>query len=104
MRYATADGTATAGLDYTATNGMLTWGSGIAATRTVNVPILDDALVEGDESLLLTLSDPTGGATVGPPSGAQVIIADNEVPRPDRCNSSRRAIRSRREWQLSRSA
>ena len=56
VAYATADGTATAGADYTATSGTLTF-SPSETEKTVSVPILDDALDEGEETLTLTLSN-----------------------------------------------
>ena len=55
--YATSDGTATAGSDYTATSGTLTFEAG-TTSKTVSVPVLDDALDEGKETLTLTLSNP----------------------------------------------
>ena len=57
--YATSDGTATAGADYTATSGTLTFLAG-ETEKTVSVPVLDDILDDGGETLKLTLSDPTG--------------------------------------------
>ena len=51
--YATADGTATAGDDYTATSGTLTFAPGAVAT-TVPVPILDDLHDDGGETLTLS--------------------------------------------------
>ena len=57
--YATSDGTATAGSDYTATSGTLSFAAG-ETEKTVSVPVLDDAHDEGSETLTLTLSNPSG--------------------------------------------
>ena len=57
--YATADGTATAGSDYTATSGTLTFQPG-DTTKTVSVPITDDTVDDGGETLTLTLSSASG--------------------------------------------
>ena len=56
--YATSDGTATAGSDYRATSGTLTFSAGQTSQR-VSVPVLDDDLDEGSETLTLTLSNPS---------------------------------------------
>ena len=57
--YATADGTATAGADYTAASGTLTFDPGETA-KTVDVPVLDDAHDDTEETLTLTLSNASG--------------------------------------------
>ena len=57
--YATADGTATAGEDYTATSGTLTFAAGETG-KTVEVPVLDDALDEGSETFVFRLSNAAG--------------------------------------------
>ena len=59
--YATRDGTATAGEDYTATRGTLTFAVGDTG-KTVEVPILDDALDEGEETFTLKLTGARGAA------------------------------------------
>ena len=57
--YATADGTATAGVDYEAASDTLTFAAG-ETTKTIAVPIKVDTVDEDGETLTLTLSDPTG--------------------------------------------
>ena len=59
VAYATSDGTATAGSDYTATSDTLTFAVG-ETEKTVSVSVLDDSHDEGDETLTLTLSNPSG--------------------------------------------
>ena len=76
--FATSDGTATAGSDYTATTETVSWADGETASKTVNVEILDDKVVEADETVHLTLSNPTGGATLGTPSEADLTILDDD--------------------------
>ncbi len=57
--YATADGSAQAGQDYTAATGTLTFAPG-ETEKTVSVGVLDDAHDEGEETLTLTLSNASG--------------------------------------------
>ena len=57
--YATADGTATAGDDYTSTSGTLTFDAG-TTSKTIPVPIADDADDESDETFTVTLSNASG--------------------------------------------
>ena len=57
--YATADASARAGQDYTAVSGTLTFASG-ERTKTVSVPILDDAIDEGRETFRLKLQNAQG--------------------------------------------
>ena len=57
--YATADGTARAGEDYTASSGTLTFAVG-ESSRTVSVAVLDDAHDEGEETFVLRLSNASG--------------------------------------------
>ena len=78
VNYSTADGTATAGADYTAASGMLTFAPG-QLTQTFEVTILEDELDEADETVSLTLHDPVN-ATLGSPSQATLNILDNDAP------------------------
>ena len=57
--YATADGTAAAGADYTAASGTLVFAAG-ETEKTVSVALLDDAIDEGKETFTLRLSNPRG--------------------------------------------
>ena len=57
--YATRDGTAQAGSDYTANSGTLNFAPGETA-KTVTVAVLDDSHDEGSETLTLVLSNPSG--------------------------------------------
>ncbi len=78
VNYATANGTATAGSDYSAASGTLNWADGDSAAKTFTVAAIDDALAEGNESINLTLSAPGGGATLGAQRTAALNILDND--------------------------
>ncbi|MEW8049745.1 MAG: Calx-beta domain-containing protein [Candidatus Thiodiazotropha sp.] len=75
--YATADGTATAGSDYTSASGTISFADGVTSVS-FQVMLLDDAVYEGDETLSLVLSNPTGGAVIGSLDTAQLTILDND--------------------------
>jgi hypothetical protein len=76
--YATGGGTATAGTDYTATTGTLTFAP-TETSKTIPVPTIQDATEEGDETITVTLSNPTGNASIltGTATGT---ITDNDGP------------------------
>src|SRR5678816_2433391 len=76
--YATSDGTALAGGDYSATSGILTFADGETA-KMFAIPIVDDAVSEGAETFNIALSTPTGGATLGARATAIATIQDNDV-------------------------
>src|SRR5262249_31060584 len=69
VRYATADGTAKEGTDYTAASGTLSFGPGVLS-RSFSVPILDDGMIGANKTVNLLLSDPAGGALLGAPASA----------------------------------
>jgi glucose/arabinose dehydrogenase len=75
VAYATADGTATAGTDYVAASGSLTFPPGVTQ-QLVSVSVLADAAIEGDESFFLDLSSPTN-ATLGDAQGTGTILDDD---------------------------
>ncbi|OAD21765.1 Na-Ca exchanger/integrin-beta4 domain protein, partial [Candidatus Thiomargarita nelsonii] len=76
--YATSDGSATVVDDYTGVSGTLTFPDG-DTSETFNITIINDVIVEGDETVNLTLSNPTGGATIGPNNPAVLTIVDDDV-------------------------
>jgi hypothetical protein len=76
--YTTHDGTAAAGLDYQAQSGTLTFGVG-ETNQSISIPILDDQLIETNETILLTLANPTGGLGLGSQSNAVLTILDNDT-------------------------
>ncbi len=78
VNYATSNLTATAGSDYVTNNGTLNFSDGELA-ETFFVSFLDDALAEGSQTIQLTLSSVTGGATLGFPATATLTIVDNEL-------------------------
>ena len=71
VSYVTADGTATAGDDYTAASGSLTFNAG-DTSQTVEITVLTDSEDEGQETLTLTLSNPSQ-ATLSDATGAGTI-------------------------------
>jgi len=75
VSYATQDGTATAGSDYTATSGTLTFLPG-QTVKTVSVPILGDRIAELDETFKLVLSNPSRGTTIRPTEAIATIVND----------------------------
>ncbi|HQZ15224.1 MAG TPA: Calx-beta domain-containing protein, partial [Vicinamibacteria bacterium] len=75
VNYATSDGSAAAGSDYTTTSGTLTFTLG-QTSKTLSVPILDDGAVEGDETFTVTLSGITGG-TLGTAAANGTILNDD---------------------------
>ena len=76
--YASADGSATAGSDYTAVSSSLSFADGVVS-QIFSVDINDDADYEGDESLNLVLSNPTGGAGLSTPGTASLLVIENEI-------------------------
>ena len=73
--YATGGGTATAGTDYQAVTGILTFSPG-TLTRTLSVNVVGDTQVESDETFQVTLSSPSG-ATLGDAQGEATIGDDD---------------------------
>jgi len=73
--FATTDGTAIAGQDYTATSGTLTFNGG-ETSKTFQIPITDDAPTEPDETFTVTLRNTPSLDMLGAPSTLVVTVQD----------------------------
>lgn len=70
---------ATVGDDYTATSGTLYFDANVTS-RTIQIAIQDNDVVEADEGFEVRLSLPTNGAELGSITTALVVIHDTEQP------------------------
>ena len=85
VSYATADGTATAGTDYTAASGTLTFSQTAAGSQTFKVSTAEDSIDEGTgETFTVTISSPSGGGgpapSLGTASVSTTITDDDDAP------------------------
>ena len=78
VNYATSDGTATQGDDYTRTAGTLVFSAG-ERSKTVSVPVIDDAHNEDSETLTLTLSN-ARGAAIDDATAVGTIVNSDPLP------------------------
>ncbi len=76
VAYATANGTASAGSDYQAKSGTLSFAQG-TTSRTIAVRVYGDRTKEPNETFSVNLSSPTGGATIADGSGLGTILNDD---------------------------
>jgi len=82
VQFSLTAGSATESADYLANSGTLTWSAGDGRDQSVIVSIRDDVVVEGPETLTVTLSGLTGGATLDGSSTLTVTINDNDSSAP----------------------
>ena len=75
--WSTANGTASAGSEYTAGSGTLSFADGENA-KTLSVALLDDTAAEENKTFTVTLGNATGGAVLGDPSTCTVTIVDDD--------------------------
>ncbi len=78
VNWATADGTATAGLDYTPGSGTLTFAPG-ATVQPIDVTMLPDSIPEPPETFFVNLSGPVA-ATLGDAQGMGTILDNDTEP------------------------
>jgi uncharacterized delta-60 repeat protein len=77
VAFRTLDGTAKAGQDYVATNGTLFFTNGVTH-GSFTVTIIDNTVIQGNHSVLLSLANPVGAAALVNPSAATLTILDND--------------------------
>ena len=77
VNYTTSNGTATAGSDYTAKTGPLTFTSGGVTTQTISIPIIGDTAIESDETFYVTLSNPSGATITTATATGTIFNNDN---------------------------
>lgn len=78
VHYATANGTAIAGVNYTSTSGDLTFAAG-EASKTITIPVIDDNVVTTQKTFTLALSSPSAGV-LGTPGSTVVTINNTDGP------------------------
>jgi len=86
VKYATANGTAVAGSDYTSTSGTLSWADGDATSKTISVPLGATAFT-GSKTFTVALSGATG-STLGTPASATVTVVGSGVASTSGCSQS----------------
>jgi hypothetical protein len=79
VSYATTNGTAAAGSDYTTTSGTLSWADGDFADKTFTIPVTGDTTHESDETISITLSSATNGAIIGGTNPATLTITNDDA-------------------------
>jgi hypothetical protein len=80
--YATSDGTATAGNDYTAATGTLNWVAGDLGERNIDIALVNDATNEPTETFRMTLSNATGGAAIEGSATLDIQITNDDAAGP----------------------
>jgi hypothetical protein len=78
VEYATTDGTAKAGEDYTSTSGTLNFTGG-ETSKTFQIPITDDSTTETDEFFTVALRNPSTLESLGSPSTMTVTVQDRST-------------------------
>ena len=70
---------ATAGDDFTDVSGTVTFAAG-ETLKTIAVPIVNDTLAEGNESVWIDMTTITGGGIHGTPGATQIYVRDDDSP------------------------
>ena len=72
-------GTASAGTDYTLSSSTINWADGDAANKSFTVTLVNDTVVESQETVVFSLSSPTNGAVLGLPATVTLQINDDDT-------------------------
>ena len=80
VAYSTADGTATAGSDYTAATSQTLTFAATDTVKTVSVPLINDDVLEDAETFRLVLSSPSSNAELGDGQASVLILDDDGLP------------------------
>ncbi|NER13775.1 BspA family leucine-rich repeat surface protein [Leptobacterium flavescens] len=75
----TVTGTATQGTDYTLGNGTLTFSAGSLSQSISITDIIDDNIVETDETIIITLSNPSSDVSLGTGNQHTYTILNNDI-------------------------
>lgn len=78
-QFGVTGGTAMAGSDYAVASGTLSWSAGDTENKTVSIQVADDGVFENNETIVVSLSNPTGGALLGSVTQTIITIADNDA-------------------------
>ncbi len=80
VKYTTNPVSATPSNDFTATNGTLTFTGTAGETKTISIPVVNDAIAEPTETFQVILSDQTGyGVSIADDTGIATITDDDAV-------------------------
>ncbi|MBX3737237.1 MAG: hypothetical protein KF715_11135 [Candidatus Didemnitutus sp.] len=80
VHYSITGGTAVAGTDYTTVSGDLVWTENESAAKTIDIPIIDNAVPNGARNIAVTLTAPSIAGAIGAPALATLTIGDDETP------------------------
>ena len=78
VTFTAKSGTAIAGKDFHADPMNVCWDDQDTDWKLPEIEIVDDSLTEGNETFTLELSNPTGGAIIGPNGSATITLYDND--------------------------
>ncbi|REK07653.1 MAG: hypothetical protein DWQ36_11755 [Acidobacteria bacterium] len=91
LSYASQAGSALPGVDYEDSRGQVGWASGEGGVRTISVPLIDDFLFEGTESLVVEVQRRIAGALVRF-GEREIEIVDDDAPGGGGCEPTERRL------------